>query len=460
MLIRFTVENFLSFKDEIEFSMVSSRKTRHPSHIVKRERKSDLRLLKTGVLYGANASGKSNIISSMAFAKDMVLGGVPAGGNIPVQPFLLDSALEKNPSKFEFEFRVGQHDYIYSFELDKHRVHHEQLCKIKHNDEIKLFERTTSKEGLAKVSFSNNAGPASFDELFLAHVARSTRPEQLFINECIESNVSDFDVVESWFRNHLKIMFPGWTAYNKEIRFFNEPDFKARFRDLINLFDLHIHDIDLHEIDFDSDPRIPRQAKADLKRMILEQQPEGSVVGLLTVSQEPVPYYTTSVPFTVTENKDVRSLFFVTHHQADQGARTVGFDMTQESDGTRRLFDIVPGLIDLFEHGNQQVLVIDEIDRSLHAHQTYGLLELFLENTAYRPSQFIVTTHESGILDLDLLRPDEIWFIEKDGHGASALYSLEEFKPQYHSDIRSGYLHGRFGAIPILPSYNILDWAK
>ena len=77
-----------------------------------------------------------------------------------------------------------------------------------------------------------------------------------------------------------------------------------------------------------------------------------------------------------------------------------------------------------------------------------------------RPSQFIVTTHDAGILDLDLLRPDEIWFIEKDAQGASALYSLEEFKPRYHADIRSGYLQGRFGAIPILPSYNIVDWAK
>lgn len=460
MLIRFTVENYLSFKDKVEFSMVASRKTRHPSHIVKRERKSDLRLLKAGVLYGANASGKSNLISSMAFAKDMVLGGVPAGSNIPVQPFLLDSGLEKRPSKFEFEFRVGQHDYIYSFELDQHRVHHEQLCEIKHNDEVNLFERTTSTDGVAKVLIANNTGPASIDELFLSHVARSTRPEQLYINECIESNVSDFNVVETWFRNQLKIVFPSWTAYNKEIRFFNEPEFKARFRDLINLFDLHIHDIDLREIDFDNDPRIPNLAKADLKRMIIEQHPEGSVVGLLTVSQEPVPRYTTTVPFTVTENKDVKSLFFVTNHQADQGARNVGFDLDQESDGTRRLFDIVPGLIDLFEHGNQQVLVIDEIDRSLHAHQTYGLLEIFLENTAYRPSQFIVTTHESGILDLDLLRPDEIWFLEKDGQGASALYSLEEFRPNYHSDIRSEYLQGRFGAIPILPSYNILDWAK
>ena len=460
MLIRFAVENYLSFKDEVEFSMVASRKSRHPSHIVKRERKTDLRLLKTGVLYGANASGKSNLISSLAFAKDMVLGGVPARGNIPVHPFLLNSASEKEPSKFEFEFRVGEHDYIYSFELDRHRVHHEQLCEIKKNVEKNIFERITSKEGLAEVSITNNAGSAASDELFLSHVARTTRPEQLYINKCIENNVSEFDVVERWFRNHLMIVFPSWTAYNKEIRFFNEPDFKARFQDLINLFDLHIHEINLREIDFDNDPRIPGQAKADLKRTILEQHPKGNVVGLLNVSHGSLSPYTTTVPFTVTENGDILSLFFVTIHQADQGERNVGFELSQESDGTRRLFDIVPGLIDLFALGNQQVLVIDEIDRSLHAHQTYGMLEVFLENTAFKPSQFIVTTHESGILDLDLLRPDEIWFLEKDGQGASDLYSLEEFKPQYHSDIRSGYLQGRFGAIPILPSYNILDWAK
>ena len=460
MLIRFTVENYLSFKDEVEFSMVASRKTRHPSHVVRRERVSDLRLLKTGVLYGANASGKSNLISSMSFAKDMVLGGVPARSNIPVQPFLLDRESENEPSKFKFEFRVGQREYVYSFEIDRHRVRHEQLSEIKRNEERSVFERTTNEEGHAKVSIPERAGHAASDELFLSHVARTTRPEQLYINQCIESNVLDFDVVERWFRNHLKIVFPSWTATNKEIRFFNEPEFKARFQDLINLFDLHIHDIDLREIDFDNDPRFPAQAKADLKRMILEQHPEGNVVGLLTVSQESTPYHTTTVPFTVTENKDILSLYFVTIHQADQGERNVSFELTQESDGTRRLFDIVPGLIDLFAHDNQQVLVIDEIDRSLHSHQSYGLVELFLENTAFGPSQLIVTTHEAGILDLDLLRPDEIWFIEKDAQGASELYSLEEFRPRYHSDIRSGYLQGRFGAIPILPSYNILDWAK
>ena len=104
--------------------------------------------------------------------------------------------------------------------------------------------------------------------------------------------------------------------------------------------------------------------------------------------------------------------------------------------------------------------VIDELDRRLHPHMTKNVLDIFLSNSVDRPSQLIVTTHESSLLDLDMIRRDEIWFIQKDVDGSSKVYSLEEFAPRHDMDVAKGYLHGRFGAIPIVPSYNVLEWAK
>jgi len=149
---------------------------------------------------------------------------------------------------------------------------------------------------------------------------------------------------------------------------------------------------------------------------------------------------------------------FMTSHQVKQENRQVNFDLRMESDGTIRLFELTPALIRLLSSEDEIVFIIDEIERSLHAQMTRNILDIFLSNSAGQPSQLIVTTHESALLDLDLLRRDEIWFIEKDRYAASQVYSLDEFATRPDMDIEKGYLRGRFGAIPLLPSYNLLDW--
>ena len=131
-----------------------------------------------------------------------------------------------------------------------------------------------------------------------------------------------------------------------------------------------------------------------------------------------------------------------------------------ESDGTRRLLKLIPALFGLLNKKADYVFVLDELDRSLHTQLSYKLMELFLENSGNRKSQLIVTTHDTSLLDLDLLRRDEIWLLEKDGHGVSSLFSLEEFKLVDKMNIEKGYLGGRFGAIPILSSFDVFEWAK
>jgi len=151
---------------------------------------------------------------------------------------------------------------------------------------------------------------------------------------------------------------------------------------------------------------------------------------------------------------------FFTVHKVRHENRAVNFELFLESDGTLRRFELTPEWIRLISSSDELVFVVDELDRRLHAQMTIKLLEIFLENSVGKPIQLIVTTHETGLLDLDLLRRDEIWFIEKDSHSASQVYSLEEFAPRYDVEVQRCYLGGRYGAIPILPSYDILEWAK
>jgi hypothetical protein len=138
----------------------------------------------------------------------------------------------------------------------------------------------------------------------------------------------------------------------------------------------------------------------------------------------------------------------------DVAGREIALDLLEESDGTRRLLNLIPALHHMKESG--AVYLIDEIDRSLHPILVKNFLELFLKSCEGQPGQIIVTTHESNLLDLDLFRRDEIWFAEKDQGAATRLYSLADFKIRKDLEIRKHYLQGRFGAVPFLGDINRL----
>ena len=155
---------------------------------------------------------------------------------------------------------------------------------------------------------------------------------------------------------------------------------------------------------------------------------------------------------------EVEVMELQTVHKVNSENREVSVEVDEESDGTQRLFDLIPVLMELL--GGERVFVIDELDRSLHPHLSHSIIELFLNNSAQQKSQLIVTTHKSSLLDLALLRRDEIWFVEKNPDGQSGVYSLEEFAPRYDNDIQKGYLLGRFGAIPFIKNVDSLGWLK
>ncbi len=455
MLIRFTVENFLSFKNEVEFSMVPGRARMHRDHVYVDDRRKDIRLLKAGVIYGANASGKTNLIKAMDFAQNLIVDGTRANQSIASTPFLLDHNTEMQTSKFHFETKIGGELYAYSFEIDNKQIHHESLYQIRPASEKLLFKRSTDKNGRTKVEFGNFPLSAEQHEQFLKYTVTGTRANQLFLTESVQRNVKYFADVYDWFQNRLVLLYPhSIPGAEIGIRYVNNEDgFQEKYRDLIQLYDLDIDDIAFRRVDVDPDQLFSEQDKLNINQLVSDLPDDPSATAVLYSPHRQL--------FVFIDKSNQYSIFqFVTVHQVKHEDRSVSFELFRESDGTIRLFELTPALIRLLSSNDEIVFVVDELDRSFHAQMTQNILDIFLSNSVGKPCQLIVTTHEAGLLNLDILRRDEIWFIEKDRYAASQVYSLEEFAPRNDMDIEKGYLHGRFGAIPILPSYNVVDWAK
>lgn len=455
MLIRFTVENFLSFKDEVEFSMVAGRTRKHKDHIFSDDRRKDLRLLKTGVIWGANASGKTNLIKAIDFAQNLIVSGRRANQGISAVPFLLDSATTSQSSKFTFEIKSDERLFHYSFEVDATAVRSEILRELRPSSEKILFDRKTNSVGQTDVTFGKLNLTEDQSQEFLEFTARGTRPNQLFLYESVDRNISYFRDVYDWFQSRLVLIYPrSIPGAEIGVRYANNADsFREKYHDMIQQFDLDIEDIDLQKVEVDIDGLFNEQDKLNISQYLSELPDDPNATAV---------FYNPRLKLFVFVDKSnqFNSYQFFTVHKVRHENRVVNFELFMESDGTLRLFELTPAWIRLISSSDELVFVVDELDRRLHAQMTVKLLEIFLENSVGKPIQLIVTTHETGLLDLDLLRRDEIWFVEKDSHSASQVYSLEEFAPRYDVEVQRGYLGGRYGAIPILPSYDILDWAK
>lgn len=436
MLIRFIVENFSSFSSQAELSMVAGRQEIHPLHLIQSPG-SDFKLLRTGVIYGANASGKSNLIKAMAFAKNLIIGGTAPMARIPVRPFLLDASKRTEPSVFQFSFCHNNDCYTYGFKLTSEKIVEEWLSQIVNGKDYLLFNRNTDSEGNAGITFAKQIISTADDKNFLTLIARGTRPNQLFLTESVQRNVKQFQPVWEWFARRLTIIFPDTHAVGIEFAIKEKNKIGPIFMGLLKMFDTGIVDLDAHELIVDSAlPDMPPAMKNDLESDIKDNH-----TGVFITGPNNVRY-----AIRRNEKGELTALKLQARHPVRGSNEQISFDFSEESDGTQRIVDLLPALTSLLNE--DKVIVIDEIDRSLHPHVTYALFQFFLNAGIQIKSQLIAATHAENLLTFKLLRKDEIWMIEKNKDGESRLYSLEEFKPRYDKDIMSGYMNGRFGAIP------------
>jgi len=438
MLIRFFLENFLSFNEQIELSMIPGKSRLHPHHVIRDTRRKGIDILKSAVLYGANASGKSNLVEALAFARKLIVKGTNAKDEIQTKNFKLDKKNYRIPSKFQFDIKSNKKMFSYGFSVDRYQIHKEWLYEISKFKEKLLFERSRINNNKVNVKVGNITYSGKKEKDFLEYVALGTRPNQLFLTESIQRNVKHFMDIYDWFDKKLTIIFPSSVAKGIEFHFDSKSNEANVFLKFLRHFDTGISSLKTEKYNLDKDKtEIPESVVNDIRKNL-----KGKNERIFLSSNRNDRY-------TIYRDKDGQliALKLISKHKLKNSDEEIDFQIYEESDGTQRILDLLPALVSLINY--DRIFVIDELDRSLHPLLIKEFIELFLEHSQKQKSQLIVTTHDSTLLDLKTLRKDEIWFIEKNQSGESQLYSLEEFRIRYDKNIKKDYLKGRYGAIPI-----------
>ncbi|MCB9524598.1 MAG: ATP-binding protein [Myxococcales bacterium] len=409
MLLQFAVSNYRSFGEAQVFSLLSStQKSRRASldERVRRPVQGGLQALTSSVIFGANASGKSNLFRALRFCTGFILDSARDGqadDPIDVQPFRLRPDLVDQPSMFEIIFEDEGVRYRYGFEADAERVHSEWLFQTRKRETL-VFERDGDR----------------FDgqqQMNLGELGRHTRPNALFLSVAAQLNHPLAQQLLRWFR---RIGFVGGihevnTPFTAR-QLADETALAGGIRSLLTDLDLGIQDIRASRLKLDRSA-LPSDLPADLADFVSKNSFRISTL----------------------------------HAICDADGRTVGetwFDLDDESDGTRKVFALAGPIIETLRHG--RVILIDEYDARLHPLLGRGLLDLFNDpRTNPHGAQLVAVTHGTQLMDLGRMRRDQFWFVDKDRRGQSELYALSEIKGvRNDTAVQKAYLQGRYGATP------------
>lgn len=441
MLVRFSVGNFLSFKDIQEFSMIKGKPQNKSERLFET---SQIKLLKFAAVFGANASGKSNLVSSMKFAQMTILHGMPSRGKI--SPFRLDNESLSKPSYFEFEIVIDGKNYSYGFEvfLDTKQYVSEWLVELLSSGKNKvIFERdiqngtiesnfTISTED-NKTKYKVYSDDIAKNRKLLFLTVMNREKEELYKEP---NEFSIFQRVYQWFADILDVNYPERPI--SDYSYFRDTDNKAEICRVIRCLGTGI-------TNFVEQRSSLEQLRSDLPKKVVEKIEEdinnvqSEKGGKLTLTiRSGSMYYMVLV-----DGEDIAVTTIAFEH-----GTTDLFGFREESDGTRRILD----LIEILLSNNEKVYIIDEIDRSLHPQMTFKFVQEFLKAAKARNIQLIITTHESALMDFGLLRQDEIWIADKNNVGATALYSLDEYNVRFDKKVAKAYLEGRYGGVPIFSS--------
>jgi uncharacterized protein len=438
MLLQFAVENYLSFRDRAVLNMLADPRVEHESGQLL-EGPHGKKVLRAAALYGANGSGKSNLFKAFQAVSQMVTKGTRGKEELPIVPFKLDTTTRGQPSHFELEIGAGGKQYSYGFEVTLAQVTAEWLYEVDPGGEERvLFEREARGDD-SPITIGSALADAGKRREFLEYVAEGTRNNQLFLAEAGEHKVTELDLV------HLAIeecMFVG-----PDRPFFSEPldhlEKSESFRKTVN--------------------DVLREAGTGIDglRVVSAPAPNMSDASWRTLNQKLAHHYQ---EFGRDDNGRVTTKRLMSVHRMADG-RDMEMDFNEESDGTKRLFDLAP--IVHFADADP-VFIIDEMERSLHPLLTRLLLQLFFTRAQQGAAgQIIFTTHDTNILHRSLLSRDSVWFIEKDARGGSVLYPLTDMDQAQVDELEKqgrglekAYLQGRFGALPFFHGLESLGLRK
>lgn len=446
MLIKFRTQNFKSFKDLAELDLTKGKARKNDDRIA---RIKNVDILKFASIFGANASGKSNLVRALKVMQFIV-----CTGTLPVDAlneyYKLDDTYEKKPTYFETIISISNRVFTYGFEvsLSSGIIESEWLVElIKNNDgsvrENELFSKNNNIVKPGKGMPSGSGMIATRLRVYIDDVENN--PRLLLLNRICKNMMNlqfdndylhDIISVFNWFSKSLKVVYPINALINPEIIYSSI----GKIESILKAFDtgvVGLKTVDVGDDDFNNEnskygistisiiPLFNLQANGKNNAKIFVKLPSG--LWIIKYNQNKVSY--SKITFLHDENEDHK------------------FNSNNESDGTMRLFELTEPLA---TDEKDTTFVIDELDRCLHPSLTMQYVYTFLKkaNKNGNNNQLIVTTHESRLLDLEKLRRDEIWFTEKTNN-ESKLYSLEEFNVRFDLVIDKAYMEGRYGGVPI-----------
>ncbi len=419
MLIEFSVGNYLSIKDRQTLRLDASSISEHRDQLIDAGR---YQLLRSAVIYGANASGKSNVLKAMAAMNHIITTSAQRSSTaeIEIEPFQLSTETEGKPSYFEILFLLDGVRYRYGFEVNRKSVKAEWLLIARKEQEKPLFLREDYDKIEVFKDFKEGKG-----------LEERTRDNALFLAICDQFNGVISKQIMTWFNKWLAVSGLGHESYRKILfRLLDAPIIRERLLNLMSLLNLGFSDI------------ILQKEKMDVDNEYLSRFSEASQQKLFDLVNGE---FTTGIK-TIHQKYDV-------HYSP---VENVIFDLdTNESAGTNKFFDLlVPIYLALSDGG---IIIIDELDAKLHPLMTQAIIKLF-NQPELNPNnaQLIFATHDTNLLSGKLFRRDQIYFTEKDQYGATSLYSLVEYQEEDGTKIRKDrsfeedYIRGRYGAIPFI----------
>ena len=421
MLIEFKVKNYRSFKGEQTFSLVGASIKEHlKSNTFDSGLKGFDRLLRSAVIYGANAAGKTNLMRAIQFMQALVISSAASPAQYGYRPFKLSKETREAPTDFEIAFAQDGVRYEYGFSMGPKQIEREWLFEhVQSRSRTrgrKLFERTYNNR---VDKYEWDWGPSFKGER--STWSNSTRPDALFLSIATQLNSTQLKPVFDWFQKKL-VVIAGQTTLNETltVQMWDQPDAKARLLPFLKEADLGIVDMDIRKDALPLGGSIVIQGP----RAMIHQRPGQPTPEIIKV---------------------------ILSHASDDPKRPVPLDfIEEESAGTQILFRTAGAWLNVFNNG--EVLLFDEIDVNMHPKLLMFLVHKFHSNeTNPNNAQLICTTHNTALLDQDIFRRDQFWFVEKDKGGASKLYPLTDFSPRGDETLERWYMRGRYGALPVLP---------
>ncbi len=414
MLLRFSVSNFGSLRDKQELSMIASHAIKDdPSGLIDAPELRKEKVLPAAVIYGANASGKSNFVKALAHMQMLVRNshrtGEP-GGSVPLKPFVLDRTYAQKSCAFCAEFLWNGARYSYGFEATREEITEEFLYVWRNGPRSMLFERALQNFEFGRSLKGRNK---VIEDL--------TRRNSLFLSAATQNNHEELTEIAGFFRS-LQVDLADPTPPAMVALQLARQGLDKNSLTLLNQIDIGVTGADVHEELVDQDTIDKRTALLQF----LEQQ-----IGLPS-----------EVKSAMAENDKKLRL----GHTATDGV-PVFLDLEEESAGTIQLLSILGLIFSALDAGS--VVVLDEFGSRLHTRAAEIILSLFNnKQTNPKGAQLIVATHDTNLLNAKGLRRDQVWFTEKDGGGATHLYPLTDIETRKGDSIERGYLQGRYGAIP------------